>query len=141
MAVSSGALAIGFAKHPAGEHRWALLAAVVVLAALGLALLLKASWARWAAVVLAVVAAVPVPEHLIRVRFPGLIRDPLPAALRDPVRDLIRGFQPATTFFFMGFVAGCLLLFVGRPRGVRIAAGVLLAAPLVAVEIMRAFAR
>ena len=42
---------------------------------------------------------------------------------------------------FMGFLVGCVLLLVRRPRGVRIAAGVLLAAPLVVVEILRTFAR
>jgi hypothetical protein len=141
MAVSSGALAIGLAKHPFGEHRWPLLAAALILAVLGLELLLKVSWARWAAGVFAVVAAVLVSEDLLRDRLPGLIRDPLPAVVRDPLRNLIREPQRAEIFFFLGFLAGCLLLLVGRPRGVRIAAGVLLAAPLVVVEIMRAVGR
>ncbi len=140
MAVSSGALAIGFARYPAGEHRWTVLAAGLILGVLGLELLLKVSFARWTAVVFAVVAAVFVSEHLIRDRLPDLFRDPLPAAIRDWLRDLIRDPLPVKIPFFMGFLAGCVVLLVGRPGGVRIAAGVLLAAPLVVVEIMRAFA-
>jgi len=141
VAVNGGALAIGFAKYPASEHRWTLLAAALILAVLGLELLLKVSLARWAAVVSAVVAAALVSEDLIRDRLPDLFRDPLPAVIRDWLRDLIRDPLPVKIPFFMGFLAGCVLLLVGRPRGVRIAAGVLLAAPLVVVEIMRAFAR
>jgi len=141
MVVSSAALTIGFAKYPASAHRWSLLAAVLILAVLGLELLLKVSLARWAAVIFAVVAAVLVSEDLIRDRLPDLFRDPLPAVVRDYLRDLIHEPVPAKILFFMGFLAGCVLLLVGRPRVVRIAAGVLLAAPLVVVEITRAFAR
>jgi len=141
LVVSGGALAIGFAKLPIGEHRWPLLAAVVILAVLGLELLLKVPFARWAAVVLAVVAAVLVSEDLIRDRLPDLFRDPLPAVVRHGLRDLIRDPLPTKIPFFMGFLAGCVLLVGGRPRGVRIATGVLLAAPLVIIEITRAFAR
>src|SRR5512139_2842350 len=113
MAVSGAVLAVGLAKHPAGDHRWSLLAAVLILAALGVPSLLKVSFARWAAVVLAVVAAVLVSEDLIRERAPDLLRDPLPAVIRDPLRGLIRELQPARIFFFMGLLAGCLLLLVG----------------------------
>jgi hypothetical protein len=139
MAVSSGALAIGFAKYPT-EHRWPLLAAVLILAVLGLELLLKVFFARWAAVGFAALAAVLVSEDLIRVRLPGLFRDPLPPAVRQHLRNLIGDHSPANLLFFMGFFAGCLLLIVGRPRAVRIAAGLLLAAPLAVVQIARACA-
>jgi uncharacterized membrane protein len=141
MAASGAALAVGFAKHPAGEHRWALLVAGSFFAVVGLALVLKVSSARWAAVVLAVAAAVLVSEDLIRVRLPGLSRDPLPAVVRGPLRNLIRDPPPAELFLFMGFLAGCLLLLVGRPRGVRIAAGVLLSAAPLVVEVVRVLAR
>ena len=140
MALSGGALAIGLAKYPASEHRWPLVAAALILAVLGLELLLKVFFARWVAVVVAVMAAVLVSEDLIRHRLPDLFRDPLPPVARDFLRDLIRDPVPARILFFMGFLAGCVLLLVGRPRGVRIAVGVLLAAPLV-VEITRTFAR
>jgi len=140
MAVSSGALAIGFAKFPASEHRWTLVAAALLLAVLGLELLLKVSLARWAAVVLAVAAVALVSEDLARDRLPDLFRDPLPPVIRAWLRALLRDPLPAKIPSFMGFLAGCVLLLVGRPRAVRIAAGVLLAAPLVVVAIMR-FAR
>ena len=61
--------------------------------------------------------------------------------VRAYLRDLIRVPAPAEILVFMGFLAGCVLLLVGRPRAVRIVLGVLLAAPLVAVEITRTFAR
>lgn len=139
LAVSSGAFAFPFAKYP-GEHRWPLLAAVLILAVLGLELLLKVFLARWVAAGSAAVAAVLVSEDLLRVRLPGLFRDPLPPGVRQQLRNLIGDHSPANLLFFMGFFAGCLLLIVGRPRAVRIAAGLLFAAPLVVVEIARACA-
>jgi hypothetical protein len=117
MAASSAALAIGFASHSSGEHRSRLLVATLVLGVLALALLLKVSFARWAAVGGNILAAM--------------------LALSDLASDP----QVAKVFFFMGFHAGLMLLLVGRPGVPRVVIGVLLAAPLVGLEVMLAFAR
>lgn len=135
------AVARGLVVIPPGAHRWRLLAVVVALAGLGLALLLKSSVARWIAVGLAGLAAVVLVEGLVRDRFPGLVRDPLPPAVRQLLRDLIRDHRPTTMLSFLGFDAGCLLLVLGRPRAVRIAAGVLLAMPVLALEVVAALGR
>lgn len=141
IAAFASAVARGLAVVPPGAQRWRLLAMVVALAALGLALLLKSSAARWIAVGFAVVAAVVLVEGLLRDRFPGLVRDPLPAAVRQLLRDLIRDHRPTTMLSFLGFDAGCLLLVLGRPRAVRLAAGVFLALPLLALEVLAALGR
>jgi hypothetical protein len=141
LAVASGALAAALAKDPAGPHRWSLLAALLALAVLGVALLLGLGWARWVVAVSAVAAVVLAAEHLVRERLPGLLRDPLPATLRDPLRALLRELQPTSLLLVLGFASGCLLLVAGRARRVRIAAGVLLAVPLVASVLVHALAR
>ncbi len=142
MTAGSGALAVGLARFPAGEHRWPLLAGALVLGVLGVALALEASWARWSAAAGALVAAAIVAEDLLRERGPWTLHDPLPPAIRAPLRALLRAPRPAELFALalVGFLVGCLLLLVGRPRAWRIAAGVLLAAPLVA-GIVWGFAR
>jgi hypothetical protein len=138
LAATGGALATGLAKVPAGEHRWPLLAAVVVLAVLGLALLLGVSAARWIVAAVAVVAAAVVAEHLIRDRLPDLMRDPLPVLARARLRDLLRPLGRAAMLASLGLQAGCVVLVAGRPRRVRIAVGAILAAPLLVLAILRA---
>jgi hypothetical protein len=142
MTAGGGALAVGLARFPGGEHRWPLLAAALVLGVLGVALALEASWARWSAAAAALVAAAIVAEDLLRERGPWSLHDPLPPAIRAPLRALLRAPRPAELFALalMAFLVACLLLLVGRPRTWRIAAGVLLAAPLVA-GIVWSFAR
>jgi hypothetical protein len=145
LVVTGGAFASGaarsFATLPAGAYRWRILVTVAALAALGLALLLTVSRARWAAVLLAATAAVVLAEGLLRDVVPGLVRDPLPGPVRQVLRDLFRDHHPRRILLLLGFDAGCLLLIAGRPRAVRIAAGLLLAAPLMAVELLAAMPR
>ena len=137
MVLAGGALAAGVARSPSAEHRWPLVAAAVVLVVLGLGSSLTISWARWTAVGAGVVAAVLVAEDLIRDRLPDLMPDPLPPVVRAWLRDLLRPLYPATLFFVLAFLAGGLLLLVGRPRRARLAIGVLLAAPLVVLQVIR----
>lgn len=139
MAVTSLVLAIGFARHPVTEHRWPLVAAMVVLALLGLELLLKVSPARWLVIAIALLAGVLASEDLVRARLPELMRDPLPPAVRALLRDVIRALYPIHVLLASGLLAGSLLLVVGRPGRARIAAGILLATPLAIFEIVRAF--
>ncbi|HEY6002362.1 MAG TPA: hypothetical protein VIV57_05755 [Anaeromyxobacter sp.] len=139
MGVTSLVLAIGFARHPVTEHRWPLVAAMVLLAVLGLELLIKVSLARWVVIAIALLAAVLASEDLVRARVPDLIRDPLPPAVRVLLRDVIRALYPIDILLASGLLAGSLLLVVGRPGRARIAAGVLLATPLAIVGIVRAF--
>jgi hypothetical protein len=140
MALGGAATAYGFLAQLA-EHRWRLLASAVVLAALGVALLLKVRAARWAAAAVAVVAAAVVAEALLRQRFPDLVRDPLPALVRERLRELLRDVPLAGALSLVGFDVGALLLVAGRPRAWRVAAGVLLAAPLLVLELLRALGR
>lgn len=145
LVLTSGALAFaatrGFAVIPPGAHRWRLLAIGVALAGLGAALLLKASLARWAAVACAAVGVVILLEGLVRDLSPGLVRDPLPAAGRQLLRDLIRDHQPRKLLSLLGFHAGGLLLLIGRPRPARIAAGALLALPLLVALVLAGVGR
>jgi hypothetical protein len=136
--LASGALARDLVMLPAGAHRLRLLAAGAVLAGLGLALLLKVTLARWTAVALAVLAAVVLTEGLFRDLWPGLVRDPLPGLVRQLLRDLIHDHHPRQILSSLGFDAGCLLLVVGRPRAIRIANAVLLATPLLLLEVLAA---
>jgi hypothetical protein len=80
-------------------------------------------------------------EALLRVLLPGLVRDPLPGPIRQLLRDLIRDHQPRKLLLLLAFDAGCLLLIAGRPRRNRIVAGLLLAAPLLALELIAALGR
>jgi hypothetical protein len=139
--LAGGALAAGVARSPSSEHRWPLVAAAVVLVVLGLGSSLTISWARWTAVGAGVVAAVLVAEDLVRDRLPDLAGDPLPPVVRAWLRDLLRPLYPATRFFVLAFLAGGLLLLVGRPRRARLAIGVLLAAPLVVLQVIRVIGR
>jgi hypothetical protein len=114
-------------------------AAVALVAALGVGSLLKLSFARWAAAVAAVGGAVVLSEDLMRVRLPGLVRDPVPPAVRALLRGLSNPLYPAKILFTFAFAAGILLLLVGRPRRARLAAGALLACPLVVLQAFRAW--
>jgi hypothetical protein len=141
MALSGLAVATGIARSPLAEPRWPLVAAAVVLVVLGLGSLLTIPWARWTAVGAGIFGIVLVTEGLLRERLPDLVRDPLPATVRAWLRDLARPLYPATVFLVLAFLAGGLLLLVGRPRRARIAVGVLFAAPLVALQVMRVMGR
>jgi hypothetical protein len=122
-------------------HHARLLVAVVVLAAVGGALLLGSGIARWAAVALAAVTAVILAEGLLRDVAPGLVRDPLPAAVRQALRNVIPDHHPRWMLAGVGFGAGVLLLAVARPRSWRLAAGLLLAAPLLVLRLVAALGR
>jgi hypothetical protein len=138
--VASGvALAAAWVRSPAAAHRWSVVAGVALVVALGLASLLAVSFARWAAAVGGIAAAVVVSEDLMRVRWPGLLRDPVPPAVRAFLRELTNPLYPAKIAFTFAFVAGILLLLVGRPRRLRLAAGALLACPLVVLQAFRAW--
>lgn len=137
-AAVAAALAGRLAMPDSGAHRWRLLVVAAALVGLGVALLLKASLARWSAVVLGGVGALVLSEALLRVVVPGLVRDPLPAPARQLLRNLIRDHDPRTLLLLLAFDIGCLLLVVGRPRGRRIAVGLLLAAPLLARAVVAA---
>lgn len=139
LAVTSVVLAIGFARDPVTEHRWALVAAMVLLAVLGLELLLKVSPARWVVIAVAVIALTLASEDLVRARLPDLMPDPLPPALRAALQGAIRALYPLRILFASGLLGGTLLLVAGRPGRARIAAGVLLAAPLALYELVRTF--
>jgi hypothetical protein len=139
MAATSLALAIGLARHPATEHLWPLVAAMALLALLGLELLLMVSAARWVVIAIASAAAILASEDLLRARVPDLMRDPLPPAVRVLLREVIRAVSPVDILLASGLLAGTLLLIVGRPGRARIAAGVLLATPLAIVRVVRAF--
>lgn len=132
--------AIAFAKQPSLAGGWPFLAAILVLAALGLAALLTVPLARWLSAALAVLYGAAVAEAVVRERLPGLARDPLPAAVREALRALVPG-APAQRLVVAAFLAGCLVLVVARPGRVRIAIGVLLALPLAALELVRALTR
>src|SRR5512142_2912890 len=119
--VSGGALATAWVRSPAAAHRWSVIAAVALVAALGLGSLVAVSFARWAAAVAAVATTVVVSEDLVRVRWPGLLRDPVPPAVRGFLRELTNPLYPAKIAFTFAFVAGVLLLLVGRPGRLRIA--------------------
>jgi hypothetical protein len=145
LVLTSGVLAFPVVRRlatlPAGGYRWRLLVTVTALAGLGLTLLLKSSSARWAAVFFAAVAAVVLAEGLLRVVLPGLVADPLPGPARQVLRDLIRDHHPRRLLLLLGFDGGCLLLLAGRPRAARMIAGLLLVAPLLAVELVAALGR
>jgi hypothetical protein len=131
MVLAAAALAAHLARLPSGGHRWPALAAAVLVALLGVGSLLGGAWARWAAGSTAVVAAVALAEELLRERLPGLLPDPLPSAARAAAGALLRPVHPLQLVPLLAFAAGVFALLVGRPRGVRIGAGLLLAAPLV----------
>lgn len=137
--VSSAALAIAWVRSPAAAHRWSVVAAVAIVLALGVGSLLALSFARWAAVVAAIAAAVIVSEDLMRVRLPGLVRDPVPPPVRAFLRELTNPLYATKIAFTFAFVGGMLLLLLGQPRRRRLAAGALLACPLVVLQVFRAW--
>ncbi|HET8539856.1 MAG TPA: hypothetical protein VFL83_08295 [Anaeromyxobacter sp.] len=137
----AAALGAGLARHPPSAHRWPLLAGAVLLAVLGAGALLKLSWARWAAVGAGLLAAVIAAEDLLRERLPDLVGDPVPPAIRASLRSALHPLHPWTILLVLAFVAGALLLLLGRPRRARIAAGAVLASPLVVLLVIRALAR
>lgn len=139
LGATSAVLAIGFARHPVSEHLWPLVAAMVILVVLALELLLKVSAARWVVLALAVIALVVVAEDLLRAQAPGLMTDPLPPAARAALHGVIRALSPLRILFAGGLLAGTLLLVAGRPGRGRIAAGIVVAAPLAVAEIVRWF--
>jgi hypothetical protein len=139
--VAAGVLAAGVAHDPSRPQRWLLLAALLVLAVLGVALLIGLGWARWVVAASAIAAAALVSEHAVRDRLSWLVRDPLSAAARAFVRGVLRELPPTSLLVVAGFAAGCLLLVVGRPRRVRLVVGALLAASPIASELVRALAR
>lgn len=139
LAATSLVLALGLARDLATPHRWPLLAAIVLLAVLGLELLLKVTPARAAAAAAVLVAAGVFSESLVRARAPGAMPDPLPPAVRAVLRDAIGALSAARLLLVAGLLAGALVLVLGRPGRARIAAGALLAAPLAIAEIVRAF--
>jgi hypothetical protein len=137
LVLTSLVLAIGFARNPVVEHRWPLVAAMALLLLLGLELLLGVSPVRWVAIGLALIALILVAEDQLRARLPELMADPLPPALRVALQGPIRALQPLRLPLAAGLLGGTLLLVAGRPRRGRIAAGVLLSAPLALAEIVR----
>ncbi|HEX9051219.1 MAG TPA: hypothetical protein VF841_11870 [Anaeromyxobacter sp.] len=139
LVVSGAALATAWARAPAAAQRGSVVAAAAVVVALGLGALLGGAFARWAAAFAAIAGAAVLAEDLVRVRLPGLLRDPVPPAARAVLRGLTNPLYPAKIAFTYAFVAGILLLVAGRPRRVRIAAGVLLALPLVVLQAFRAW--
>jgi hypothetical protein len=141
MALAGLALAWGFAQDPSAEHRWALLAAAAVLVVLGTGALVAMAAARWTAAVAGPVAAVVVAEDLVRARFPDLFRDVLPGVLRAPLRELVGDLGLVAAASAIAFAAGALLLLAARPGRARIAAGVALALPAIAVALLRVLGR
>jgi hypothetical protein len=139
LVASGAALATAWARSPAAAQRWSVVAGVALVAALGIGSLLARSFARWAAAAVAIAAAIVVSEDLVRVRWPGLLRDPIPPAMRTLLRELTNPLYPAKIALTFAFVAGILLLLAGRPRRIRIAAGALLACPLVVLQAFRAW--
>lgn len=140
MIAGAGLLGAELARHAAGAHPWRSIAAAALLAVLGIAAALKRTWARWAAAGAAVLALVLLAEDLIRTRLPALLPDPVPLAIRAPVRELIRPLHPVNVALALAFAAGAVLLLAGRPGRVRLATGVALAAPLLVALAIRAFA-
>lgn len=139
LVVSAGALATAWVRSPPGEHRWSVVVAVALVAALGVGSLLELSFARWAAAIASVGGAAVLAEDLMRVRLPGLVRDPVPKAVRAALRELSNPLYPAKILLTFAFAAGILLLLAGRPRRARLAAGALLACPLVVLQAFRAW--
>jgi hypothetical protein len=137
LTLTSVVLAIAFARNPGVDHRWPLLGATMLLLVLGLQLLLKVPPVRWIALGLALIALLLVLEDQLRARLPGLMGDPLPPALRVALEGELRALPPLSLLLAAGLVGGTLLLLVGRPGRGRIAAGVLLGAPLAVAEILR----
>jgi hypothetical protein len=137
LAITSVILALGFARNPGIEHRWTLVAALALLLVLGLELLLRVSPARWVVAAIALVALAVVAEDLLRTRLPGLMSDPLPPAIRAAMQGPIRALHPLRILLLPGLLTGTLLLVAGRPGRWRIAAGVLVAAPLAVAEVVR----
>jgi len=140
MVAAGLALAWGFGENPTAEHRWALLAGAAALVVLGTAALVALPAARWAAGVAGAIAAVVVSEDLVRARLPDLFRDLLPAVLRAPLRDLLGDLGLLAATSLVAFAAGALLLVVARPGRVRIAVGVALSLPAIAVAVLRVLA-
>jgi hypothetical protein len=137
MALTSLVIAIGFARSPATAHRWALVAAAVVLLVLGVELLLKVRPARWIVIAAALMALSLAAEGVLRERVPELVRDPLPPGVRVALRSVIHALHPLRILLASGLLGGILLLVAGRPGRWRMAAGVLIAAPLALGEIIR----
>jgi len=137
MVLTSLVLAIGFARNPVSAHRWPLVAAMVLLAVLGLELLLKVSWARWVALALASAALLFAMEDLLRARLPELMRDPLPPAIRAALHGPIGALSTVRLLTAGAMLGGTLLLVIGRPGRRRIVAGLVVAAPLAVGEIVR----
>lgn len=138
LAVSGAALLVGFLKHPASVYRWPALAAASVLLVLALELLLKVNAGRWIVVVAALLVVLIASEGALRERVPDLFRDPLPDPVRRFLRDVLRDLRLTGIASVAASAASCLLLVVGRPRWPRIAAGAVLAVPLVALLILHA---
>jgi hypothetical protein len=136
LAANAVALLVGFVRHPASDHRWALLGTSFVLVVLALELLLKVDAGRWIVVAAAVLVALVVSEGVLRERVPDLFRDPLPDPIRRFLRDVLRDLGPTGMSSVLGLAAGCLLLVIGRPGRIRIAAGVVLALPLAVLEMI-----
>lgn len=136
MAVNGAALLLGFVRPPASEYRWVAIATASVVVVLALDLLLKVPSGRWITAVAAVAAALVVSESVVRERVPDLFRDPLPAPIRRFLRDLLRDLRLTGISSVLGFAVGCVVLVVGRPGWIRIAAGVILAAPLAAITVI-----
>lgn len=141
IAVNGLALLVGFAMGAADRYRWVVLAAGLVLVVLASELLLRVGAGRWIALVAAAVGALIVAEGVVRERVPDLFQDPLPDPVRLLLRDLLGDLRPAGISSVLAFAAGCLLLVVGRPGRKRIAAGVVLAVPLVVLEMIWLFGR
>ncbi len=139
-AMIAAGIAVGavLARNPAAGQRWAMLAVAVLLAALGVGALLEAAWARWTALGAAVVAALLAAEDAVRERLPGLAGDPVPPAIRAWPRATLHPLHPWPIFLVLAFAVGTTVLLVGRPRRVRMAAGIALAAPLLVLLAIRA---
>ncbi len=136
IAVNGLALLVGFAMGAADRYRWAVLATGSVLVVLAFELLLRVAAGRWIALVAAAVALLIVAEGVVRERVPDLFQDPLPDPIRRLLRDLLGDLRPAGLSSVLAFAVGCLLLVVGRPGRKRIAAGVVLAVPLLVLEMI-----
>lgn len=139
--VNGVALLVGFAVGAAGRYRWAALAAGLALVVLALELLLRVAAGRWIALVTSAAGALIAAEGMVREAVPDLFQDPLPDPIRRLLRDLSSGLRPVGISSALAFAVGCLLLVLGRPGRTRIAAGVVLAAPLVALEMIWLFGR
>ena len=139
MALTSLVLAVGFARNPVVEHRWPLVAAMILLGVLALELLIKVSAARWIVIAIAAIALILVSEDLLRANLPDLMSDPLPPVARAALHGALRALYPLRIGFASGLLVGIMVLVAGRPGRGRIAVGLALIAPLAVAEIVRWF--